>query len=974
MPEYEYDRIRKSFLSISFFAFLMLHSYTLFASSVSPSGIFNFSTIHADDVRDYDFVAGHTARVGWALLNPEEGVYDFALLDSLIERLQEVDQTLNLEIMIFNAPEWVLTNSQTWEHFSFETQPTPWDPVAMKAWADLMTAISTHEVMVMSQGGQMKPLSEHPTLVAVNASILGLSSFRDAGELALIEGYSRQLFLDAVISTISAGRLAFPHQAGFIGFFGMKDDGEDADFDNESLEDSVVRTLKESFNNEGQPTLGLFQELLSDDQPSVTSKIAIVKDELQTFIMFQALSPWTDPLSGKDEWVTSGNPSVGIEWGYTHYDATFYEIYSADLDAAINGEVDVEGTPLIDGLRHWAEVLATHEQPIIDTPEDAEIEQISYFSSVDNHELGAKLYIPDGYSVENDPTALVIYLDGGGGSGDISAEMQTELDARNWIGVSPEGREWGLFDMGCGWRNSVAYVDSIDPNVGPGEQDILDLISWAKENYSIDSNRIYLTGFSMGGRGTYIIGLKNPDIFAAIAPMAPAIDMYEVFTRRPDPVECKEGIVGGKPSDSEYVDTMYTITSGRFLIENAYNLPVYHAHGNLDTIANNDPLNADFLHGAHITTDNTWDGCFDEEQTLCFGHTPTLSELHERHPDGYPWAFMTTSVTHTVDQAWLAGTAVASDVEGVDSVSSPGNLMGIYEFFDMHELNSNPQTVVYKSYTDTHRTAYWLSIDIDQPWTDMPGAVRATRFNDLNELEVEVAGVAKVSIDMEKADLVVNDQNDLVVSLNVLNESVYDPALLLDATQETHLWLDGDFSSLASIAVEIDGEKISDENVSLTSTTIEIGPILIEGETTISIASVLSTLPIASAGEDKSVNENDLVSLDGTQSVAAEGLLTYEWMQLSGPEVDLISTVSSQISFTAPEVEQSTTIEFQLTVTDEMGLQDEDTVIIMINDIEAKGGGTGSISWFVPLLMFLALLNRCRYIKQMNLSRSMIGR
>jgi predicted esterase len=38
--------------------------------------------------------------------------------------------------------------------------------------------------------------------------------------------------------------------------------------------------------------------------------------------------------------------------------------------------------------------------------------------------------------------------------------------------------------------------------------------------YRIDTNRIYLTGMSLGGSGTWYLATKYPDIFAAIAPMS----------------------------------------------------------------------------------------------------------------------------------------------------------------------------------------------------------------------------------------------------------------------------------------------------------------------------------------------------------------------------------------------------------------------------------------------------------------------
>jgi hypothetical protein len=41
-----------------------------------------------------------------------------------------------------------------------------------------------------------------------------------------------------------------------------------------------------------------------------------------------------------------------------------------------------------------------------------------------------------------------------------------------------------------------------------------------KAKYRIDTNRVYLTGMSLGGSGTWFLAARYPDIFAAIAPMS----------------------------------------------------------------------------------------------------------------------------------------------------------------------------------------------------------------------------------------------------------------------------------------------------------------------------------------------------------------------------------------------------------------------------------------------------------------------
>ena len=40
------------------------------------------------------------------------------------------------------------------------------------------------------------------------------------------------------------------------------------------------------------------------------------------------------------------------------------------------------------------------------------------------------------------------------------------------------------------------------------------------QKYRIDTNRVYLTGESLGGSGTWFLAAKYPDKFAAIAPMS----------------------------------------------------------------------------------------------------------------------------------------------------------------------------------------------------------------------------------------------------------------------------------------------------------------------------------------------------------------------------------------------------------------------------------------------------------------------
>ena len=54
------------------------------------------------------------------------------------------------------------------------------------------------------------------------------------------------------------------------------------------------------------------------------------------------------------------------------------------------------------------------------------------------------------------------------------------------------------------------------------EKDVLNVLNLVRKEFSIDEKRIYLLGHSMGGAGVWHLGTKYPDLWAGLAPIAPA--------------------------------------------------------------------------------------------------------------------------------------------------------------------------------------------------------------------------------------------------------------------------------------------------------------------------------------------------------------------------------------------------------------------------------------------------------------------
>ena len=99
---------------------------------------------------------------------------------------------------------------------------------------------------------------------------------------------------------------------------------------------------------------------------------------------------------------------------------------------------------------------------------------------------------------------------------------------------------------------------------------------------------------------------------------------------------------------------------------------------------------------------------------------------------------------------------------------------------------------------------------------------------------------------------------------------------------------------------------------------------------------VSNTPPIADAGTDQSVNENTLVTLDASASSDNGSIASYAWLQTAGiTTVTLSDSASVSPTFTSPLVDASNDVlSFQLTVTDDLGVQATDTVNISINDVD----------------------------------------
>jgi len=121
------------------------------------------------------------------------------------------------------------------------------------------------------------------------------------------------------------------------------------------------------------------------------------------------------------------------------------------------------------------------------------------------------LYLPKNYSNETKKYPLLIYLHGGSQRGNDLNKLKTY------------GLPY-LVDKGQNFDFIIASPQCPDNKYWSTENWFDSLYSDLMMRYRIDTNRIYCTGISIGGYGTYIVAMDFPDKFAAIVPLCGGIN------------------------------------------------------------------------------------------------------------------------------------------------------------------------------------------------------------------------------------------------------------------------------------------------------------------------------------------------------------------------------------------------------------------------------------------------------------------
>ncbi len=127
------------------------------------------------------------------------------------------------------------------------------------------------------------------------------------------------------------------------------------------------------------------------------------------------------------------------------------------------------------------------------------------------------LYLPKGYGEKKDQKwPLMLFLHGAGERGDDLSLVKKHGPPK----LIDQGKEFPFIVVSPQCPINSWWPEQVDA--------LTALLDEVQSKYAVDADRVYLTGLSMGGFGTWTLASRYPERFAAIAPICGGGDRYLV--------------------------------------------------------------------------------------------------------------------------------------------------------------------------------------------------------------------------------------------------------------------------------------------------------------------------------------------------------------------------------------------------------------------------------------------------------------
>jgi predicted peptidase len=202
------------------------------------------------------------------------------------------------------------------------------------------------------------------------------------------------------------------------------------------------------------------------------------------------------------------------------------------------------------------------------------------FKGTDGQKVNYALFVPHDYTPER-PVPVILFLHGGGEAG-TDGRKPTQVG----IGPAIRAREKAFPFLVVFPQAQLSAIWLPGQSEGDRALAILDDV---QKEYRTDPDRVYLTGISMGGFGTWQMAAKFPDRWAAIVPICGPAYPAHAEAIKPLPCWCFHGeqdkvvpvqssremidalkLAGGQPRYTEYPDVGHNSWDNAYASDELY--------------------------------------------------------------------------------------------------------------------------------------------------------------------------------------------------------------------------------------------------------------------------------------------------------------------------------------------------------------------------------------------------------------------
>ncbi|MGD9163100.1 MAG: prolyl oligopeptidase family serine peptidase [Desulfobacteraceae bacterium] len=128
------------------------------------------------------------------------------------------------------------------------------------------------------------------------------------------------------------------------------------------------------------------------------------------------------------------------------------------------------------------------------------------------------LFLPEGYDEQEEETPLILFLHGAGERGNDLTKVKVHGPPK----IVEKQKDFPFIVVSPQCPEGQWWTDNLDT--------IINLLDEIITQYNVDEDRVYLTGLSMGGFGSWALAAKYPDRFAAIAPVCGGALQYNAYS------------------------------------------------------------------------------------------------------------------------------------------------------------------------------------------------------------------------------------------------------------------------------------------------------------------------------------------------------------------------------------------------------------------------------------------------------------